>query len=70
MATEFAGLDLECVPPDLVPLGPSGTLGHRSCLFPGNTLDSTVVNGAKYVETSYSYSIACFWRNITRSFSA
>jgi len=61
MANEFTGLQLQCVVPQLVPLGPQ--VRNQSCLIPGSALDATTVDGASYIDTSFNYTRAHLWRN-------
>lgn len=63
MANEFYNLDIQCEPPYIVPDGPGTSPVHRSCAMQGNTLDSTVVNGSRYIKTAYTYTRAHLWRN-------
>ena len=64
MANEFYNLNIECVPPYLVPLGPGATPEHQSCLIRGSQPGQTVVNGANYIMTAFTYTRAHLWRNI------
>lgn len=62
MANEFYDLELQCVPPNLVPyLG--GSAGHQSCALAGSQPDKTIVNGANYILTAFTYSRSHLWRN-------
>ena len=63
MANEFTGLDLQCVPPYLVPQGPGVQQQHQSCTLAGSRPGSTIVNGADYIQTSFTYTRSHLWRN-------
>lgn len=65
MANEFDGLNIECVPPFLVPAGgPGVTPENQGCLLRGNQPGSTIVQGADYIFQQYTYTRAHLWRNI------
>lgn len=63
MANEFYNLDIQCVAPFLVPQGPGATPQYQSCLIQGSQPGSTVVNGADYIMTAFTYTRAHLWRN-------
>lgn len=63
MANEFYNLELECVPPALVPRGPGTSPQYQSCTLAGSTPGSTTVSGAAYIQDAYSYSRNHLWRN-------
>lgn len=63
VANEFAGLDLQCVTPFLVPQGPNATPEFQSCTLKGSTPGSTVVQGADYIQQSFTYTRSHLWRN-------
>ena len=63
MANEFYNLKIECVPPYLVPQGPSATAEYQSCLILGSQPGQTTVNGADYIMTAFTYTRAHLWRN-------
>jgi len=63
MANEFYNLELECVPPFLVPQGNGASPQYQSCTLAGSVPGSTTVNGAAYIEASFSYSRSHLWRN-------
>ena len=63
MANEFYNLEIQCVPPYLVPEGPGATAQYQSCLIQGSQPGSTVVNGADYILTAFTYTRAHLWRN-------
>lgn len=64
MANEFYNLEMECVPPYLVPTqGPGVAPQYQSCALAGSTPGSTVVNGAQYILESFTYTRSHLWRN-------
>ena len=62
MSNEFYNLELECVPPNLVPYV-GGVAGHRSCTLAGSIPDQTTVNGANYILAGFTYTRSHLWRN-------
>ena len=64
MANEFSGLEFQCVPPYLVPIGPNATPDHQSCLIRGSQPGQTIVQGSDYISTSFEYTRAHLWRNV------
>jgi hypothetical protein len=63
MANEFYNLDIECVPPYIVPDGPNAQPGHQSCAIQGSTPDQLTVQGSNYIQSAYTYSRSHLWRN-------
>ena len=63
MANEFAGLEIQCVPPFLVPQGPGAEPRYQSCTIQGSQPGSTTVSGADYIQVAYQYSRSHLWRN-------
>jgi ATP-binding cassette, subfamily G (WHITE), member 2, SNQ2 len=63
MANEFAGLDLQCTPPYLVPQGPDASPAFQSCTLKGSAIGSTTVSGSAYINEAFTYSRAHLWRN-------
>lgn len=63
MANEFYNLDIRCEPPSIVPIGPNAVPGHQSCAIQGSTPDSTIVHGANYIRSAYTYTRSHLWRN-------
>ena len=63
MANEFSGLQIECVPPFLVPQGPDASPAYQSCLLRGSQPGQTVVDGSNYIQQAFTYSRAHLWRN-------
>ncbi|ETN41231.1 uncharacterized protein HMPREF1541_03166 [Cyphellophora europaea CBS 101466] len=63
MANEFAGLDLACDSQYLVPQGPDASPEYQSCALQGSQPGATSVNGADYIQTSFTYTRAHLWRN-------
>lgn len=63
MVNEFYNLQIQCVPPFLVPEGPGTAVQYQSCTLQGSTPGSDVVAGENYVYTEYSYRHDHLWRN-------
>lgn len=63
MANEFYNLDIECVPPYIVPQGPGATTQYQSCTIQGNQPGQLIVKGADYIKTAFTYERAHLWRN-------
>ena len=63
MANEFTGLDLQCVPPYLVPQGPGASPQHQSCTLQGSRPGDTSVHGAAYINAAFGYTRSHLWRN-------
>ncbi len=63
MSNEFAGLDIQCVPPNLVPQGPGALPQYQSCTLAGSQPGQTIVNGANYIKVAFTYERAHLWRN-------
>lgn len=63
MANEFYNMDIQCEPPSIVPDGPNALPGHQSCAIQGSTPDSTIVRGASYIRSAYTYTRSHLWRN-------
>jgi ABC-type multidrug transport system ATPase subunit/ABC-type multidrug transport system permease subunit len=63
MANEFASLDLQCVPPYLVPEGPGTSPQHQSCSLKGSVPGQATVSGAAYIDAAFSYTRSHLWRN-------
>ena len=63
MANEFYNLDIQCVPPNVVPLGPGTTPQYQSCTIQGSQPGTTIVRGADYIKTAFTYERAHLWRN-------
>lgn len=63
LSNEYYNLNIQCVPPFLVPQGPLAQPQYQSCTIQGSTPGSTVVQGAAYIETAYGYTRAHLWRN-------
>lgn len=64
MSNEFTGLELECVPPYLVPSGPGTNPDYQSCALQGSRAGQTFVEGSSYIQESFSYSRSHLWRNL------
>ena len=63
MSNEFYNLDIQCVPPFLVPEGPGATPQYQSCTTQGSQPGQITVNGADYIHTAFTYTRAHLWRN-------
>lgn len=63
MANEFYNLEIQCVPPYVVPMVPNADPRYQSCALQGSRPGSLTVNGADYIQVAYSYSRAHLWRN-------
>ncbi|KAL4922815.1 ABC-2 type transporter-domain-containing protein [Aspergillus aurantiobrunneus] len=63
MTNEFYNLDIECVPPNIVPDGPGAQAGHQSCSVQGSTPDQLTVQGSNYINSAFTYSRSHLWRN-------
>lgn len=64
MASEFTGLQLDCVAPNYIPYGPSypdSASPYRGCSIPGSNGD--MISGADYIREQYSYSSGHIWRS-------
>ena len=63
MSNEFYNLEIQCVPPYIVPQGPSATSQYQSCLLRGSQPGSTTVSGADYIQAAFTYKRDHLWRN-------
>jgi ABC-type multidrug transport system ATPase subunit/ABC-type multidrug transport system permease subunit len=63
MANEFYNLEIQCVPPYIVPQIPNADPRYQSCALQGSTPGSLTVSGANYIKVGYSYSRSHLWRN-------
>lgn len=64
LSNEFYNLDIQCVPPMLVPALPNAQAQYQSCTIQGSQPGMTTVLGADYIEVAYQYSRAHLWRNL------
>lgn len=64
IANEFHDMEIQCVPPFIIPSGPDAVTGHQSCTIAGSTPDQLVVQGSKYIEAGFNYSRSHLWRNL------
>ncbi|KZF21113.1 hypothetical protein L228DRAFT_222166 [Xylona heveae TC161] len=64
MSNEFYNLQIQCVPPYLVPSGPGAQPGHQSCLIQGSRPGQATVSGADYIHTAFGYTRSHLWRNV------
>lgn len=63
MSNEFYNLQIDCVPPNIVPQGPGAAPQYQSCLLHGSQPGQTTVNGADYIMAAFTYTRAHLWRN-------
>lgn len=63
MVNEFYNLEIQCIPPFLVPEVPNADVRYQSCTLQGSTPGTAIVNGENYVRTEYSYNRDHLWRN-------
>ena len=63
MSNEFNNMDIQCTPPFLVPQGPGAAPQYQSCTVQGSKPGLTVVKGADYIKTAFTYERAHLWRN-------
>jgi ATP-binding cassette, subfamily G (WHITE), member 2, SNQ2 len=63
MSNEFYDLQIQCVPPNLVPQVQGATTQYQGCTVQGSTPGSAVVNGADYIRVAFTYSRSHLWRN-------
>ena len=63
MSNEFYNLQIQCVPPYVVPEGPGASPQYQSCLIRGSQPGQTVVSGSDYIMTAFTYTRAHLWRN-------
>ncbi|KAF2719256.1 hypothetical protein K431DRAFT_305280 [Polychaeton citri CBS 116435] len=63
VANEFHGLQIQCVPPFLVPQGPNAEPQYQGCTIQGSQPGRTVVGGDDYIEVAYQYRYTHLWRN-------
>lgn len=65
MANEFVGRKFTCIEPDYIPYGAGysdSVSAHRGCSVLGSD-DKGIIDGAKYIEEQYSYSVHHIWRS-------
>ncbi|KAF2020985.1 ABC drug exporter AtrF [Aaosphaeria arxii CBS 175.79] len=63
MANEFYNLEIQCVPPYIVPQIPGAQPQYQSCAIQGSTPGSLMVRGADYISVAFQYSRSHLWRN-------
>lgn len=64
MVNEFDGLDIACVSPNLIPVGPSVLPQFQSCTVQGSRPGATSVRGRDYLEASFGFRKSHLWRNL------
>ncbi|KAL4804144.1 ABC-2 type transporter-domain-containing protein [Aspergillus unguis] len=65
MASEFTGLELQCVEPNYIPYGPGysdQSSAYRGCSYAGSNGDG-MISGEAYIAAQYSYSKGHIWRS-------
>ena len=65
LANEYYNLEVECVPPYIVPQVPGAQSQYQSCAIQGSTPGSLTVNGANYISVAYQYSRSHLWRTFS-----
>ncbi|KAL4735804.1 ABC-2 type transporter-domain-containing protein [Aspergillus similis] len=63
MTNEFYNMDIQCIPPSIVPEGPDAQSGHQACAVQGSEPDQLVVQGSNYISAAFTYSRSHLWRN-------
>lgn len=63
LANEYYNLEIECVPPYIVPQVPNAQTQYQSCAIQGSTPGQLTVSGADYISVAYQYSRSHLWRN-------
>lgn len=64
MSNEFYNLEIECVPPSLVPQGPGAAPQYQSCAIQGSQPGQLTVSGADYIFTGFTYKRDHLWRDV------
>ncbi|KAL2826319.1 ABC-2 type transporter-domain-containing protein [Aspergillus cavernicola] len=65
MASEFGGLELQCIEPNYIPYGssyPDSASPNRGCSVLGSNEDG-IISGTDYIRQQYSYSEGHIWRS-------
>tara|TARA_R110002003_G_scaffold357_5_gene19117 strand:- start:4659 stop:8123 length:3465 start_codon:yes stop_codon:yes gene_type:complete len=63
LVNEFAGLEIQCTPPYIVPQIPGAQEQYQSCALQGNQPGSLTVQGSDYLQVAFQYSRSHLWRN-------
>ncbi|ROT37107.1 ABC-2 type transporter [Sodiomyces alkalinus F11] len=63
ITNEFDGLNMTCSEANLVPRGPGAEAGYQGCSLPGSQVGSTNIDGAAYLDATYSFLRSNLWRN-------
>lgn len=64
LSSQITGLALQCTPENTVPYGPTyNNEAYQTCTLLGSQPGSLVVDGASYLQASFSYSQSHVWRN-------
>lgn len=70
LANEYYNLEIECVPPYIVPQVPNAQTQYQSCAIQGSTPGSLTVSGANYISVAYQYSHSRMFPNPTHEYAA
>lgn len=62
MSNEFYNLEIQCIPPYLVPPN-APSPEYQSCTLQGSTSGSATVSGSNYIDVAFTYSRSHLWRN-------
>lgn len=63
LTNEFSNRNMACAPENLVPQGPGIDPAFQGCALGGAAVNSNTVNGAAYLQTTYTYTRSHLWRN-------
>lgn len=63
LSSELAGLELECVQPQLAPYGPGYTGDPQGCAIAGAVPGSLIVSGTSYSNLAFAFYQSHVWRN-------
>ncbi|TKA53126.1 hypothetical protein B0A49_10961, partial [Cryomyces minteri] len=63
LTNEFSGRTMQCAPSQLVPQGPGIDPAYQGCALSGAAVNAHSVDGAAYLQTTYSYTRSNLWRN-------
>ncbi|KAI0001405.1 ABC-2 type transporter-domain-containing protein [Xylariaceae sp. FL0662B] len=63
LTNEFTGRVMDCAPAQLVPQGPNVQSEYQGCSLSGSRVNSRVVDGSDYLQSTFSYSRSDLWRN-------
>lgn len=63
LTNEFSDRTMACAPSNLVPQGPGIDPAFQGCTLTGAAVNAHSVDGAAYLQTTYTYTRAHLWRN-------